>query len=429
MRNAAATLPVTTGKTAWYALALLTAMYAFSYADRYLIASLGDQIRRDFNLSDSFLGLLMGPAFALLFTLTSIPIARVADRMRRVTILATGCLLWSLFTLLSGLATNGWMLAMMRIGVGIGEASFVAPAYSLLADRFPPHRRGLAFGILALGLYLGQVGGYAGGPAIATALGGWRPPFVVLGLAGAALAILVALSVAEPPRTGGGGVGTRLGAVARILWRQPAYALANLGMAFGTFSGIAFGMWGPTLFVRAFDVAPAAASARFGLAFGPAGLVGALLFGAVSDRLSRRDPRWPLRLAGVSLFAATLVILGVSWAPDVRTATLLAIPAGLLGGGWSVGVLTALQNMLPQTIRATATALFTFVTTMIGLVFGPYVVGALSDVFGTADAAGLREALTLCIVAGFPAALALWSAARRVDAGRLALANHFDRSA
>ena len=424
-----ASAPARAGAVAWYALVLLTVMYSLSYADRYLIASLGDPIKAEFGLSDSFLGLLMGPAFALLFAVSAIPIARLADRMKRVTILAAGCFIWSLFTLLSGLSTNGWMLAVMRIGVGIGEASFVAPAYSLLTDRFPAARRGLAFGILALGIYLGQVGGYAGGPAVAHMVNDWRGAFIALGAGGVVLSGLVLATIAEPPRTNMPRIGPQLRLIARVLWREPAYRLANLGMAFGSFSGMAFGMWGATLFARAFAVPVAEASARFGLTFGPAGLAGALLFGMLSDRLVRRDPRWPLRLAGLSLTAATLAILAVSWAPDIGTATILAMFAGLLGGGWSVGVLTALQTMLPQTVRATATALFTFVTTIIAMVCGPFIVGLLSDLFGTGDAASLRPALSLCIIVGFPAAVALWRASASVEAARAGLADHFDTRA
>jgi len=411
--------------TAWYALLLLTTVYTLSYADRYLVASLGDPIKASFGLSDAFLGLLMGPAFALLFTVAAIPIARLADRRHRVTILAIGCAMWSLFTLLSGLAQDGWTLALMRVGVGIGEASFMAPAYSLLADRFPPERRGSAFGILALGIFLGQLGGYAGGPAIAHMLGSWRAAFVALGLFGIVMALLLRLTVREPARSFVPAEAVRLPIVLRALWSQPAYVLANLGMAFGSFSGYAFGMWGPALFSRAFDIPAAEASARFGLAFGPAGLVGALLFGAVSDRLVKRDPRWPLRLAGLSLFAATIAILCVSWSTSIEIAMLVAIPSGLLGGGWSVGVLTALQNMLPPTIRATSTALFTFVTTFIAMVFGPYVVGALSDLIGAGDADGLRLAMTICILTGLPAAVAVWCAARAVDRARTDLADRF----
>jgi MFS family permease len=410
------------GAHAWFALGLLTVIYASSYADRYLVASLSESLKTAFALSDSFLGLLMGPAFALLFTLAAIPIARLADRRPRVTIIAVGCLVWSAFTALSGLATSGAMLALMRIGVGIGEAAFIAPAYSILADRFPPERRGMAFGILALGLYIGQVGGYVGGPVLEAALGSWRAAFLTLGLAGCGLAVLVRLTVAEPERTIPPGERHSLIRVAALLWRQPAYVFANAGMAFGTFSGLAFGMWGPTLFTRAYAIPPAEASARFGLAFGPAGLIGALLFGFVADRLTARDRRWPLRLAGLSLMAATLAILGVTFAPTIHIATLLAVPAGVLGGGWSVGVMAALQNMLPQRIRATGTALFILLTTLIGMVFGPFVVGAISDAIGTSDAASLRAALGLCIVVGLPAGIALWAASRSVERAGIALA-------
>lgn len=396
--------------SAWYALAILLVINTFNYADRYLLAGLSEPLKAEFGLSDRFLGLLMGPAFALLYTVFSVPIARLADRSSRVLILSIGCFIWSLFTIFSGMATSGWMLAAMRVGVGIGEAAFVAPAYSILADRFLPERRGLAFAVLGLGIYLGQAGGYVVGPAISAA-SDWRMAFITVGLAGICFAMLAWLTVAEPVRRQ---LVTpqvdRLPLFATLvrLWRHRAFCYMNLGMSLGIFSGFAFGMWAPSLFVRSFEIPLQQATSAFGLAFGAAGLTGMLLFGVISDRFAARDLRWPLRLATGAVLSATCAIALSSISSSIQMATLLAIPSGLLGGGWSIGALASLQNILPDRVRATATALFTLTTTFIGMVFGPLLVGVLSDIFGGVE--GLRAAVLMAVAMGIPAAFLLWRA-------------------
>ena len=117
----------------WVVLALMLAIALLNYGDRYLLAGLAQPIKLEFGMSDGFMGLLMGPAFALLYSLVAVPIAIHADRTSKVAIICAGCVMWSLFTVLSGLATSAGVLALARVGVGIGEAAFQAPAYALLA--------------------------------------------------------------------------------------------------------------------------------------------------------------------------------------------------------------------------------------------------------------------------------------------------------
>ena len=200
-----------------------------------------------------------------------------------------------------------------------------------------------------------------------------------------------------------------------------SYLALMIGMGLGTLSGVSFGFWGPTLFVRNHGVSEAAASNAFALFFGLSGLTGMLIFGAVSDRLAARGPAGPPRLAAASLFAATLCILLVTWSDDFTRSKLLAIPSGLLGGGWSVGVMASLQFLLPDRYRATATASFVAVTTLIGLLAGPWLAGTMSEWFGD-GAHSLRLGLSVTIPAGFVAAVFLWSAAQDLAGERNMLA-------
>lgn len=405
----------------WIVLFLLLGISILSYADRFLIAGLVGPIKAEFGVGDGYIGLLMGPAFAVVFTTMSIPIARAADRRSRIGIICLGCLFWSLFTTLSGFATGPITLALARIGVGIGEAAFLAPAYSLLAAYFAPTRRGLAFAILGLGIYFGQIIGFAAGPLVA-ARWDWHAAFFVLGLPGVVLAGIAWLYIAEPGRAPTTAPTPPLGPLVKRLAVAPGYRLAVLGMSLGTLSGVSFGMWGPALFTRAYGLPPQEANTVFGLAFGLPGLVGTILFGALADRLMKRSPQAPMLLAAAALLVATLCIFAVDWSPDYGLARWLAIPSGLLGGGWSIGVMASLQNMLPDRFRATATALFIMVSTFIGLVIGPWLAGAISEAVGGDGAYSLRIGLSVTILLGIPAALMLWRSAHHLEADRRALA-------
>ena len=401
----------------WLVLALLLVISIISYADRYLIAGLVGPIKAEFGVGDGYIGLLMGPAFAVLFTTMSIPIARAADRVSRVAIIAIGCLFWSVFTTLSGFATGPVTMAVARIGVGIGEAAFLAPAYSLLAAYFPPARRGLAFAVLGLGIYFGQIIGFAAGPAVA-ARWDWHAAFYVLGAPGIIIALVAWAVIAEPARPAVAASPLPLLPLTRRLAAARGYRLAVLGMGFGTLSGVSFGMWGPALFARAYGLPAQEANTTFGLAFGLPGLLGTLMFGALADRLLKRSPQGPMLLAA----AATLCIFAVNWSPTFGLARALAIPSGLLGGGWSIGVMASLQNMLPDRFRATATALFIMISTFIGFVMGPWAAGMISDAVGGDGALSLRIGLSVTILTGIPAAIMLWRSAHHLDADRRDLA-------
>jgi MFS family permease len=397
----------------WLVLGLLLLIFIFNFADRFLISGLVGPIKQEFGLGDGFMGLLMGPAFVVLYVLAGIPIARLADRASRILIICAGCVVWSLFTGLTGLAIGPVTLALCRVGVGIGEAALVAPAYSLLSDYFKPERRGVAFAILGLATYFGQIAGYAGGPAVAAKYT-WHAAFFVMAAPGFLLAGLAWLLIKEPPRAQLAKTQEALMPIIRRLVTARSYVALMLGMGLGTLSGVSFGFWGPTLFVRNHGLSASDASNAFAAYFGLAGLTGMLVFGALSDRLAKKGPHGPPRLAAFSLFAATLFILLVTWSSSFAESKLLAIPSGLLGGGWSVGVMASLQYLLPNRYRATATATFVAVSTLLGFLIGPWLAGEVSGALGN-DAHSLRIGLSVTIPTGFIAALFMWYGSSRLD--------------
>lgn len=405
----------------WIVLLLLLGISIFNYGDRYLLAGLVEPIKAEFDVSDGFMGLLLGPAFAVFYSILAIPFAIYADRHSRIKIICAGCVIWSLFTVLGGFADSQYTLAAARVGVGVGEAAFQAPAFSLIASYFPSEQRGKAFAAMALSVYIGQILGYSGGPAIA-AQSDWRMAFIVMGSAGFIVVALAWFIVKEPPHENTAVEHPPLVETFRRLMRVPSYRFMAFGMGLGVMSGIAFGFWGPTLFARAYDLTQTEAGSAFGTAFTIPAFLGVIGFGALVDYLTKNGYGRALTLSAIALLLATLSVIGAIWASSVETAVIWAIPAGLLGGGWSVGLYASLQYILPDRMRATGTALAMLVVNILGFVLGPWIAGEISDIFG-ADAHGIRQGLTIVVPVGIVGALLIWMGAKSLEQDRTNLAS------
>ena len=403
---------------AWYVLVAMVVLYMLNVTDRYVASGLLERIKESFEVSDTYMGFLIGPAFAFFYTILAIPIAVLADQYNRIRIICIGAVLWSFFTVLSGLAETPTVFALSRIGVGVGEAAFLAPAFSLLSDYFPPRRRALAFAILNFGVYLGQLTGMVGGAAIADALD-WRWAFILLGAPGIFVAAIAYITVKEPARgrmdTGGmiaadADVWGALKKSVPSLMACKSYMYMVFGTICGGFAGYGFGIWAPTLFVRSFGLDLTEANSRYGFPSVVAGILGAVILGYLSDRLSAKNPQWPLVLSGYGLVASGFFMMGISFAPSPEMATLLAIPAGLLGGGWVIGVQASLQDLLPSKMRATATSLWAFSLTFSGLALGVQFAGFSIDYLETIARSGQGDlAILLNETIQHPIRLALFT--------------------
>lgn len=407
----------------WLVLALILGIALLNYADRYLLSGLVGPIKAEFGLTDGFMGLLMGPAFALIYTVAAVPIARLADRTSRIAVVCAGCALWSFFTAITAFANDGWTLALARVGVGIGEAAYQAPSAALIVAYFPAHQRTRALAVVSSAIYLGQMLGMAGGPAIA-AQHGWRAAFQMMGAAGIVVAVTAWLLIREPAHEPQGrSAKMPVSQLAAEFARTRSLRNMAIAMALGTLSGVTFGMWGPALFERAYGLSNAAAGTAFGLAFGLPGLIGVLAFGVVADRMSKRGPEWPLKLTALALGGTTACVLVATWMPNIALARAMAVPAGLLGGGWAVGVVASLQYVLPERHRSTGTAMVLLFVGLFGNFIGPWAAGLLSDLFGDAasSAWGLRAALSIIVPTGFIGALLAWRASLTLERDQIAL--------
>lgn len=388
---------------AWVLFALVV-VYTFNFIDRVLVSIVQEPIRAEFNLTDTQLGLLGGPTFAILYTLLGIPIARLAERKNRMTILAVCVGLWSAMTAACGLATSYATLLLARIGVSIGEAGCTPPAQSVISDYFPEHSRATALSIYALGIPIGSMLAAVGGGFIAEAMG-WRETFLLLGLPGLILAILVKLTVKEPPRSGGAVEAPGLRETAALLSKKSAFWYAALGGAMASFVGYGVGQFTNSFFMRSHELSILQASQITGLLIGAFGAVGTFTSGWLADRVRQRFPNAIAWLPAVGfLVAGPLNVAGYLSGSLPLAIALLA--AAQLGGSLYLGSMYAIaQGVVHPRMRATAVAVLLFVVNLIGYAGGPPAIGALSDMIASQQLAPAGLTLADCRAAGAGSAL------------------------
>jgi MFS family permease len=366
-------------------LAILLLAYIFNFIDRQIIGVLAIPIKAELALSDQQLGLMGGIAFALFYSGLAIPIAWLADRKSRVNIIAVSVALWSAFTALCGLAQNFWHLFLARMGVGIGEAGGVAPSYALISDFFPKERRARALALFSLGIPIGSALGVFFGGWIAANLD-WRSAFLIVGLAGLPAALLVKVGIREPIR---GGFDTSDGkasapappflTVAGTLAATPSFWLLSFGAASGSILGYGLIFWLPSFFSRSFDLELVEVSWFYGSIVLIGGVAGTWLGGWFGDRIGPDRPASYALIPAVSfLIAAPTFAIGVM-TPSLAVAWILFTIGQMLALAWLGPVIAAVQHIVPPNMRATASASFLFINNLIGIGFGIFFLGFMSD--------------------------------------------------
>jgi MFS family permease len=378
-----------------YVLLMLFLGVTLSFADRQLINILVEPIKQEFGASDTEMGLLTGLAFVLCYAIVSIPIARLADRSSRRNILAVAMTAWSVMTALCGMSMQFWQLALARFGVGVGEAGGGPASYSMLADYFSPKRRSTALGILATGAPAGILLSMYGGAVVATHYG-WRATFLALGIPGVLLAILIWLTVREPQRglwdAPRQGIESNLGMlqVMSLLWRNPALRMVALASGVTAISGFATAAWMPSFFIRVHDLSLIEAGLALGLGGTIGGMCGGVIGGLLADRLSKRHVSWQLKIAAIgTVLTIPVQALVLLWPHrDVVAIAGMQLPMAVIGVPFSGFFLAfmqgpsiaAVQNIAAPEIRTQASAAFFFVSSILGMSFGPLSVGILNDV-------------------------------------------------
>jgi MFS family permease len=369
-------------------LLILLLAYIFNFIDRQIIGVLALPIKAELALSDAQLGLMGGIAFALFYSGLAIPIAWLADRKSRVNIIAASVALWSAFTAACGLSQNFWQLFLARMGVGIGEAGGVAPSYALVSDFYPKEKRGRALAFFSLGIPIGSALGVFFGGWIASHLD-WRSAFLIVGLAGLPAALLVKLFVPEPVRGGFDSADGNASApappfpiVAATLARNPSFWLLSFGAASGSILGYGLIFWLPSFFARSFHLELAQVGWFYGSIVLVGGVAGTWLGGWFGDRTGPGDPGSYARIPALCfLIAAPTFALGL-FAPSLWLGWLLFATGQMLALAWLGPVIAAVQHIVPPNMRATASASFLFINNLIGIGFGIWFLGFMSDTMG-----------------------------------------------
>jgi predicted MFS family arabinose efflux permease len=404
----------------------MTLVYALNIADRFSVSTLIEPIRKELMLSDKGIAFLTGSALAFFYVTVGIPVAALADRLNRRNILAVSLLIWSGVTALCGVARNYGQLLVARFAVGIGEAGGTPPSTSIVADNFAPARRPMALTIYALGACIGAWLGSSVAGAAAD-YGGWRLAFLVLGIPGVAVALLVWLTVREPRRGQLdsvphrppaapfrlGSIIQQLIATLRCMAAQRSSMHLVVGGSVATFWSWGLIWWTTAFLQRSHHLTVGEAGGRLGHMHLIAGTAGTLLAGVLMGLPAARDPRFVTRLLACVMVLTTVPSFFAYETASLRTATVmlwLFVP----GVYFYIGpILGLLANVLPPAVRATSVAILLFVANLANLFVAPQLVGLLSDWFAGSFGAGaesLRWALLLLAPTGLWGAWHMWRA-------------------
>ena len=399
----------------YYVVILLTLAYVFNFIDRQIVGIASPALKADLGLSDGQLGLLKGFAFALLYTIAGIPIARWADRSNRVGIVSLAVVVWSFFTVLSGMAQNFWHMLAARIGVGIGEAGGSPPSHSIISDYFPKEQRATALSIYSLGIPIGIALAYLAGGLTIEHLG-WRVAFIAVGLPGILLGALIFFTVREPERgaseaskvVADSGPKMSIWGAAKYVFSIPTYAYACAGITAASFSGYAASFWVVDFFVRVHPDMPfTTVVTALGVISGTAYVFGTFIGGYLTERASKKDLRNYMRYPAIAMAVAAPFGALQLFAADPWMALLYAGLFQIMMGFYLGPSFAMAQTLAPVAIRALSTAVFFFVINIIALGFGPTFVGWASDLL-TADcvhaAGGAKEIAPECLAAAKAAA-------------------------
>jgi MFS family permease len=404
----------------WYVLIMTCLIYMINIADRYVVSTVLEPIRKELQLSDKGAAFLTGVPLGLFYVTLGIPISWLADRSNRRNILGACVLIWSGFTAAAGLSRTYLQFLFARIGVGVGEAGGTPTSNALLADYFPAERRPMAFTILALGAPLGAWLGADVAGAVAKAYD-WRAAFLALGVPGVVIGLLVLLTIREPKRGRLDSVSVEQNASLleslRFLWRQKAAFHIIMGSGVCSLWGWGLIWWTPTFLMRTYDLDVGEAGAVTGQIHLVGGVAASIATAWLFGRPWMLDPRrvcWVLA-AGVGL--ATIPSFIAYWTHSLvlaRTMFWLFIPAIY----FYIGPCMALvQNLAACHMRTVFAAWSGLCGNVFNLIVAPQLVGFLSDAYAGAhatDAASLRFGLLILAPTGFWAAYHLYAASRTI---------------
>ena len=368
---------------AYYVLAVLFVTYAASFVDRSILGILLPQIKHDLALADWQLGFIGGVAFALFYVVFGLPLARWSDRGHRVTIIALSLLIWSVMTALCGLATGFYTLMFARIGVAIGEAGSSPASQSLIGKLFRPADRPAALGIFWAAAPTGSVIALVLGGLLAEAFG-WRGAFIMVGLPGLVLSLLVKLTIREPAPSVQNGVVIQAASTfeaIKVLASRPTFRHLSVACGLSALVSYGIGLWGPSFLARSYHLSLAQVGFYMAILGAITGTGGMIAGGFLARFNAKRDQRFVMWAPALGM-ATGAVLACISL--TTHNLAIYFLASALQGAGaslWPGPSYATVQQLVDERMRAQSIAVALLVVTLIGLGIGPLAVGALSDVF------------------------------------------------
>lgn len=400
-----------------YVLFILTGVYAFNFIDRQILVILQEPIKADLNLSDTQLGLLTGFAFALLYVVLGLPIARYADKNNRKNVVSISLVVWSAMTAFSGMAQNFVQLLLARVGVGVGEAGGSPPAHSIISDYFEPEKRATALSIYSTGVYIGIFLGFLIGGIIAENYG-WRMALYALGIPGILYAVLVWFTIKEPIK---GRMDATIdiekelsfGEVVKILVQKKTFIFLSLATGFQAFGNYGVGNWLAPFLGRIHGMDVATIGITLGIIAAVGGGLGTFGGGYFTDKMRKNDMRWYFWLPAIAILISIPLSAFIFFGENTQVVLGVTVVNYFLSALYLGPAIAVTHNLVPAKMRAFASAVLFFVLNTIGLGLGPLAIGMLSDwLEPTYGIDSLRWAFTCTFLTGLMAAFLFYMAAR-----------------
>ena len=405
---------------------ILLIVYIFNFLDRQIVNILAEPIKADLGLSDTQLGLLAGPAFAVFYALLGIPIARYADKdgTNRVRLIALALAIWSAMTAVCGLAQNFVQLLFARIGVGVGEAGCTPAAHSLISDSVAPEKRSSAIAFYGLGVPIGSLLGLIIG-GIVNDLYGWRVALMMVGAPGLVLALVVLFFMREPRHSRTAEAAATAAAVTRLstgeamreIFASRAFIYILIASSVVAFLGYGKALWTISFFIRSHGLSTTEAGLSMAVVLGLAGVFGTWLGGKMADKFGARDKRHILTFPAYGMaLAAPILFLGY-FMEDWRVAVALLIIPTILNSAYYGPAYGCVQGLVRPQARAVAASVMLFGQNLIGLGLGPFLFGVLSDALQpVAGQESVRWVLYGAAWLGLIPAFFFWRASLRLKA-------------
>ena len=380
-------LAITNPKIMLFALLIV---YILNFLDRQIVNILAEPIKGELGLSDTQLGLLAGPAFAVFYAVLGIPIARYADNAKtnRVWLISICLAIWSAMTAICGFAESFAQLALARIGVGVGEAGCTPAAHSLIADSVPPEKRSSAIAFFGLGIPIGGLLGLIIGGVVNDQYG-WRIALMLVGAPGLLLAFVLPFLIRDPRRcadsahfnTAESPVKAQLSIkdAVREVFASKAYLYVFIAASFTAFLSYGKGLWTISFFIRSHGLSTTEAGLAMAVALGISGIIGTWLGGKMADVFGKSDKRHILTLPAIGMAIAAPILFAGYWAEDWRVAVALLILPTILNSAYYGPAYGCVQGLVRPEARAIAASLVVFGQNLIGLGLGPLLFGVLSD--------------------------------------------------